>query len=156
MIHNWREQCVIVKISDPDQAHSGYMVEVETQRITIGRIEIVPNSVIGVKIVEENGGEGTIGCGVAAPMPMTDFGGILISDEPRANGPLPVVHLFNKILYGRNNPDLDNADNGEDEDDNNQDRQTSSLVRVWAELINREIDNGREDSAQLLILRANT
>jgi len=157
LIRRWREQCVVVDAPAPDLAQGDYVAEVETQGITIGGIEIVPTSVIGVKIVEDKGGDGNgaggggggVG-GVAKPIPMPEFQGVLISNEPRARGPRPVVWLFNKILYGKNNPNFDNKD--DDEDDNNQDRQTTSLVRVWTELI----DDDREGSAQLLVFRATT
>ena len=77
----------------------------------------MPTSVIGTKIVSDTG-EGTV----------PEFQGVLISNEPRARGPRPVVWLFHKVLYGSKDPDFNDRDGADTNRDGRQ--TTTSLVRV--------------------------
>jgi len=136
LIHKWRSQCVSVNAPAPDLNRGDYVASVTTGGILFGGVEITPTSIIGVKLILEDDKELTM---------MPEFQGVLISNETRAKGPWLIVRLFNKILYGGKNPeDIGSAIKS----GHNKISQTTSLTRVWAELI--------DDDEQLFVFRAAT
>jgi len=128
LLHIWKQQCVDVDAKLPDLDNNGdggsdYMAAVKTEGISICGVKMAPTSVIGVKILpsevqtncDDRKGKG---------MMMPEFQGVLIKNDMRAQGPRPVVWLFNTMLYGNKNPDYDAE---------HKMMNTASLTRVWTE-----------------------
>ncbi len=125
-LQKWIDNALIMG-ADAPVVEEDKVIKVTPQGIGILTVKVCPLTVIGTKVT-------SVQTHPHLQQPMPEYQAVLIQDYPRAEGPRPLVWLFNKIVYGGD---------PESEKNNSKTRRQDekAMLRLWTERLPTDGDN---------------
>lgn len=133
LVQVWKNAAFTMGAGEP-LLGKDFVVKVHPPSIRILTVEICPETIVGIRtriIHADDNVDIENESAVLGP----EFQAVLIDDFPKANGPRPLVWLFNRIVHGTN------SRNNQTSQPEKRKRTERALLRVWTEQESRTTDN---------------